>query len=257
MKTISFELPLIGVELLDSLEGLDDVPRYQGASYCDAVRLATYGEDLVLEPGCIEVCKWSPVILGMKEPDPSFEMTLEPTVGRTLAGVRVAQLPDILSSGRTPDVVIVRGRMRDLNALAEAIGGGALQDSYRGRIGASALGEGGRGPGLRAALVKVVNRTLAVLRKSKLFDRFTKWVFKSSAVTGVFDRMIRGALADMSVCRNSTVIPFLEDAGNISFFCTGGIAWGCNPPDFLTSGFPYRMIEKVIDRLDFPGKGRL
>jgi hypothetical protein len=61
----------------------------------------------------------------------------------------------------------------------------------------------------------------------------------------------------MSVCRNSTVIPFLEDAGNISFFCTGGIAWGCNPPDFLTSGFPYGMIEKVIDRLDFPGKGRL
>lgn len=254
MSKISFELPLIGVELLDSLEGLEDIPRYRGVSYCDAVRLATFGEDLLLEPGCIDVCKWSPVILGLKEPEVPFEINLEPAVGRRLAGVRVAQLARLLEAGEVPDVVIVRGRIADLNRLAGAIGEGALQSKYRGRIAASALGRGGGGVGPKALLAGVTNRVFGFLRKSKLFDRFSRRLFKSQAATSAFERLIRRAIADMSVCRNSTVIPVLEGAGNISFFCPGGITWGCNPPDFLTGGFPYPMIEKVYGSLDFPGK---
>jgi len=46
-------------------------------------------------------------------------------------------------------------------------------------------------------------------------------------------------LADMSVCRNSTVVPLLVGRVNVSFFCTGGITWGRNDPDHLTSGWPW------------------
>ena len=51
--------------------------------------------------------------------------------------------------------------------------------------------------------------------------------------------VISRAMADMSVCRNSTVIPLLSGQVNVSFFCTGGITWGRNHPQYLTSGWPW------------------
>jgi len=78
METVSLELPLIGAKVLDSLEGFEGIEVYHGASYCDAVRNATFGKELVVAPGSIEVCRWSPVVLGLKQPDSDFERSLEP-----------------------------------------------------------------------------------------------------------------------------------------------------------------------------------
>jgi len=58
MDTIVLELPVLGVRIIE--EGVEDVKAdaYQGVSYCDAVRLATYGQELIVKPGSIEICKW-------------------------------------------------------------------------------------------------------------------------------------------------------------------------------------------------------
>ena len=58
----------------------------------------------------------------------------------------------------------------------------------------------------------------------------------------------------MSMCRNSTVIPFQKGKANVSYFCTGGIAWGKNKPDNMTSGYPYGIYQKLAPFLDYPGK---
>jgi uncharacterized protein (DUF169 family) len=70
------------------------------------------------------------------------------------------------------------------------------------------------------------------------------------------ERIIKNTMGDMSVCRNSTVIPYLENAANVSFFCTGGIAWGGNEPSHLTSGIPCELFDKIYERLEFPGSTR-
>jgi len=43
---MKFEVPLVGVKVLPSLEGFEAAGEYRGVSYCDAVRRATAGEEV-------------------------------------------------------------------------------------------------------------------------------------------------------------------------------------------------------------------
>jgi uncharacterized protein (DUF169 family) len=47
------------------------------------------------------------------------------------------------------------------------------------------------------------------------------------------------------MCRNSTVIPHLTGKANMSFFCTGAVAWGLNKPQHITCGIPFPLIENI------------
>lgn len=253
MEPIDLELPVIGVKVLaESAEGFDAV-EYRGVSWCDAVRLATFGEELLVLPGSIEVCKWSPVILGLKEPDNPFEKSLEPRMPSTVAGLYVANLGRFVDL--EPDAVIVRGRPAQLKELSERLGEECLSTTYSGRIGWTALGTGEKGLSARVMLTHAANRVLAVLKKWKRFDDLTRIAFRNDKVTGLFEKMARNAVADMSMCRNACVLPYMEDAGNISFFCVGGITWGGNSPANLTSGWPGRMAGPIMEAVRFPGKG--
>lgn len=177
MEKMKFEVPLVGVKVLDSLDGLRGVAEYHGVSYCDAVRRATSGEDLVVKPGSIEVCRWSPVVLGLKNPESDFEKSLEPHLESPMAGVYVAPLSRF-NEGVEPDVVIVRGRPAQLKKLAANTGEDALQSTYRGRIGWSALGVGQKGPSWRVMLVHALNYSLSLLVRVRLVDRLIKKYFR-------------------------------------------------------------------------------
>jgi hypothetical protein len=60
--------------------------------------------------------------------------------------------------------------------------------------------------------------------------------------------VISRTLSDMSICRNSTAIPLLTGRANVSFFCSGGITWGRNSPDHLTSGWPWHLYRRLGDQ---------
>ncbi len=245
MEKTKFEVPPVGVKILDSMEGFEAVSVYNGVSYCDAVRRATSGEEVVLVTGSIEVCRWSPVILGLKSPESDFEKSLEPRMEGLAKGVYVAPLSRF-REGLEPDVVIVRGRPAQLRKLASEMGVGALQDRYRGRIGWTALDVGEGGLSWRVMLVHTLNYSLNLLKRSRRFDELTRKLFRRESVAKAFERAAKNAVADMSMCRNATVLPYAEDAGNISFFCTGGVTWGGNSPRNMTSGFPYRLIKPLL-----------
>lgn len=251
MDKIVLELPVIGVKVLaGSVDGCDaDV--YSGVSWCDAVRLATFGQELLVAPGSIDICKWSPIILGLKKPENPFEESLEPRLEKPVAGIYVAPLPRFQG---TPDVLIVRGRPSQLRELAARLGDDTISRRYSGQIGRTAIGVGERGLSARVMLSRVSNRALAVLKRWKRFDDITRIAFKDYRVTGLFEKLAKNAVADMSMCRNATVLPLIEDAGNISFFCVGGVTWGGNSPYNMTSGFPGRFAGDILEQVDFPGK---
>jgi hypothetical protein len=96
-----------------------------------------------------------------------------------------------------------------------------------------------------------VNRGLAALAGSQRWQDLTHRLFRSRLVTAGFEALISRTLADMSVCRNSTVIPLLSGQVNVSFFCTGGITWGRNHPQYLTSGWPWPLFQQASQ-----GEGR-
>jgi hypothetical protein len=187
-------------------------------------------------PGSIETCRWAPVVLGLKEPSGRFEQRLAPrlpfpTVGLLLAPVERFRA---LALG-APELVIVRGRRDMLGRMVERVDKAKLWDGHEDRLDRSALpllaeGRVTLAP-LRRGLIGAVNRALAPLARLGPWQSLTRWLFQSGWVTASFDALISHTLADMSVCRNSTVVPLLTGRANVSFFCTGGITWGLNDPD--------------------------
>jgi len=229
----------VGVRILRRAGEQSDVPVYHGISYCDAVREAGAGEVLRVLPGSIAVCGWAPVVLGLKEPQSRFEQGLAPRLAFPVAGLLLAPLDRFPGE---PDVAIVRARPEVLRAMAQRLGREELWDGHQGRLDRSAIPSLFEGAATsRRGLVRGVNRLLATLARSGGWQAFTHRLFRSRLVTAGFDAVISRTLADMSVCRNSTAIPLLTGRANISFYCTGGITWGGNHPQHLTSGWPWPL----------------
>jgi uncharacterized protein (DUF169 family) len=240
----------VGVRVLHSTSAHSDVPVYHGVSYCDAVRRVGKGESLRVLPGSIEVCGWAPVVLGLKAPDNRFEQGLAPRLWYPVAGLLLAPLDCFPGE---PDVVVVRARPEVLRQRIQALGPGALWEGHGEGLDRSAISAlMGEQPTWRQGLVGAVNSALAALARYRRWQAFTRWLFRSTLVTVGFDALISRALADMSICRNSTVIPLLTGRVNASFFCTGGVTWGRNDPEHLTSGWPWAQFCQTT-RL--PGTG--
>lgn len=245
------DLPVIGVkQLRDSLKGFENVDRYVGPTWCDVIRLATYGQALIVEPGSIGVCSVAPVVLGLKDAEKAVDMILEPRMEERVAGYyinHVSRFPE----GVEPDTVIIRGRPSQVRRIAEE--SGELQENFRGLIGASGLDlTGFQRLNVLSALIS--NWIIGYMKRWSGFDPLMKAVMNFGPLMLVGEKLIEKSLADMSMCRNSTILPLLEDAGNISYFCAGGASWGGNSPRNMTSGYPYRIYNKFADKLNFPGK---
>jgi hypothetical protein len=230
----------VGVRVLCSSDEHSGVPVYQGVSYCDAVRRAARGETLRVLPGSIQVCRWAPVVLGLKEPQGRFEERLSPRLAFPVAGLLLASRDRFPGE---PEVLVMRAEVGTVWEMLKGAGKERLWDGHGGRLDRSAiplLAADGR-TALRHPLIGAVNRVLASLARFAPWQAWTRWLFRSDLVSAGFDAIISRALADMSICRNSTVIPLLTGRVNVSFFCTGGITWGHNDPHHLTSGWPHQL----------------
>ena len=237
----------VGVRLMPSPDQATDIPLYRGVSYCDAVRRAGQGETLRLVPGSIQVCRWTPVVLGLKEPQGRFEEALEPKLAFPIAGLLLAPLDRFPGE---PDIVLVRATAETLGQMIGALGQDCLWDGHEDRLDRSANSTLlARRSSLRLGLVRGVNSLLALLARLEPWQALTQWLFRSRAITIGFEALISRALADMSLCRNSTLIPLSTGQLNVSFFCTGGITWGHNHPGHLTSGWPWHLYRQLPPHL--------
>jgi hypothetical protein len=238
----------VGVSVFRSAQAHSDVPVYCGVSYCDAVRRAGEGECLRVLPGSIEVCGWSPVVLGLKAPANRFERGLTPRLPSPVAGLLVAPLDRFPGE---PEVVVVRAGREVLRQMVQVLGPEALWNGHEGRLDRSAMPAlTGEQPSRRQGLVGTVNGALASLARYRRWQAFTHWLFRNHLVTAGFDALISRTLADMSICRNSTAIPLLTGRVNASFFCTGGVTWGRNDPEQLTSGWPWAQFCQATRPFD-------
>ncbi|HSJ59446.1 MAG TPA: hypothetical protein VLC95_19835 [Anaerolineae bacterium] len=248
--------PPVGVRRLGGANDAATVSVYHGVSYCGAVHRAGAGEPLRVLPGSIEVCGWSPIVLGLWAPQGTFEGGLSPRLPHPVTGLLLAPLDRFPGE---PEVVLVRAPRDTVCAMIQATPPAALWDRHRNQIELSALprliGSDSR---RRERLIAAVNQALAALAPSSHWQALTHRVFRSPAVTAGFDALISRTLADMSICRNSTAIPLLTARANVSFFCTGAITWGLNDPAHLTSGWPLPIYHSLISSTHYsvPGSQR-
>jgi len=248
--------PPVGVGLLRSAEEHGEVPLFAGVSYCQAVRQAGEGQTpdaigsanrrgqaLRVLPGSIEVCQWAPVVLGLKSPEDHFEQSLAPRLDYPTPGLLLAPLDQFPGE---PDVVLLRTTRQVLVSLIRIAGRDQLWQGHGGQLAVSVtpLFSGGRYT-FHYRAIQATNAALAFLARSRYWQAVTHWLFRSHLATAGYDALISRTLADMSICRNSTVIPRQTGQVNISFFCSGGITWGLNNPDHMTSGWPWPVFQRL------------
>ncbi len=245
METIEFATAPVGIKLDPG--GSNKAPGhehrlYSGPAYCDAVNRASRGEKLLINKGSIKKCRWAPVVLGMKEPDNSFERDLAPRF-EAVQSVYVFPLDSGQEENFQPDLVIVRDSPALIGKLFEQLKGNRLEGPFAGRFDMSALAViEKKKPGTRANTVKAFNLLVYRLKEYSWFKKSAEAALNSPAACYLFDKLIALLLADMSVCRNSTVIPALEGRANCSYFCSGAIFWGGNEPAHMTAGIPYGLF---------------
>ncbi len=228
-----------------------DSERYSGISFCDAVRAATEGEGkaFTLDSESITVCRWSKVVLGFNEPDPALDLKVRHNLPFGTESILIAPI-SMFDAECPPDTVLIRTTPAKIKKIIKLAGESSLADEHADDLGKSALSVLSRGGNsVEKTRVELVNASLARLNGLEQWRDFTKWIFKHQLTTYVFDLLLDKYLANMSMCRNSTVIPFLSGKLNVSYFCTGGIAWGMNSPDHMACGMPYEIYARIAPQI--------
>lgn len=255
-RTIEIDLPPVGVKLLrDTVTGYEDITRFKGISYCQAVFGATFGMELLVVPESIQVCQWVPIVMGFKEAENEFEGSITGHLPYPTAGIYLAPL-FLFRDGVTPDAVLIRTEPDDYREIIDHLGWDSFIDPEGKGLDMTGLETFRKHPptGFSKWAVKNINMILDFLNRFSLWQTITTILFKSTFITRIFDKFITRYMANMSMCRNSSVIPFQTKKANISYFCTGGVAWGKNNSRHMTSGFPYDIYLKLDEILDYPGK---
>jgi len=143
--------------------------------------------------------------------------------------------------------VLVRAVPLEIKKILEELGPEKVNVEMSGRLDRSALEvfAVARGRGRVDKLrVQWVNKTLAVLNRRPGWRSLTKWIFKRDWTTFVFNLLLKRFLANMSLCRNAAVIPYLTGKANASYFCTGAIVWGKNRPEHMVCGIPFEFSSR-------------
>ena len=253
---VQIDIPPVGVRVMNDIpEGMTDLNTFSGVSYCHAVYLAGEGREMLVTPNSIHTCQWVPVVLGFKVPENKFERSITEHLEHKTAGVYLARI-DLFNRGLEPQVVIIRTSPANMRLILGHLGKDAFIEPSRYTRDATALSlfHEDTNEETGGFMMKWFNRFLDYMNRFSWWQRFTEFLFSSTTVSRIFDRFITRYMANMSMCRNSTVIPWKTGKANISNFCAGGIAWGRNSASHMTAGFPYHLYRKLEEYIDYPGK---
>jgi len=244
-RPIRHSFPPVGVKVYREGDILPEVPRFCGISWCRAVLEAGNGP-LVVGPGSISVCRWSPPVLGLKEPETEFERDLEPRLPFRPSGLLLCRMDQWPAGAGEPEVVIVRAEREEFGKLLGSLDRALVYDGPSGidRTMAYDLLGDARHPA-RLFMVKAVNGFLNLMGAFRPWRKAIVWAFDREWTSRALDFILDRGMANMSMCRNSTVIPWLTGRVNVSHFCTGGIVWGQNPPHLMTGGIPYGLYKEM------------
>ncbi len=257
-EMIVLDLPPIGIKILSgSIEEYDSIPVFSGVSYCQAICNATYDQELLVKADSIKICQWSPVVTGLKKAENEFEKSIPMHLPSISTGIYIAPFYKFRSD-TPPDIITIRTNPDNFRLMVDVLGPEEFIDPTPYGQDLTALQFLYTPPlqGVSGWLIRNTNMWLAFLNRYYWWQEFNTFLFRSKFMTRVFDKFITKYMANMSMCRNSMAVPFQKKKANISYFCTGGIAWGKNLATNMTSGLPYDIFQKIEPYLDYPGKNK-
>lgn len=271
---ISLDIIPVGVKFLREEEmpnNFNVVQNPKVRSYCDVIRLLRkeeYCQGNVLTLDSNTVCKWGPAILGLKKPDNELEKKLSPIMEESFDGVFVFNINTpkekhpLSSAIENPDTVTIVGTREILADIIERLGIENFTDEYIDRLETSALSAFSdiqdisetvkRKRARKTSSLKFLNW---VFSSRVMSNRVSTWIitqpFKSYTFSKMADPVLRKTMAVHSVCMNTSVIPYLTQKGNVSYFDAGGIGWGGNTHKNMIMGLPGQLYQRLEPILEF------
>lgn len=230
-----------------------NISRYQGPSFCAAIHeLDLQNKPFILTSDSIRVCKWSPIVLGFKFPQNLFERSLDPCLKYPIQRILIGPLSFFQENRLNPVIVLIRGTPLVHQQILKTLGIHHYLSITSSLLHLSAVQFfKGRISILKITFLQLLNTCVSFIQKYPILEQVTYQLFQSTIVSFIVDFFLIRMASDMSMCRNSTVVPYTTGKGNISFFCIGGITWGKNNPREMTSGYPYELFEKVANNYMF------
>jgi uncharacterized protein (DUF169 family) len=247
---ISLEETPIGVKFLHGEEMPNDysvVKNPAVRSYCDAIRLLRDIKEhkgIIITLDSIKICKRCPTILGLKTDD-KINKKLMVKIGDSIIGVFVFNINTptmnhpLSYAINNPDVVLIVGTQSCFTDIIDVLGIENFTDKHINMLETSALS-------LFSKTKNVSNDTKNKRPRNMRNFNFLKRIFPFKLIT-----RNQATIAVSSLCLNCSVIPFLSQKGNVSYFCSGGLSWGGYTEKNLVMGLPDVLYKRLEPMLEF------
>ncbi|MHA1219558.1 MAG: hypothetical protein ACTSO5_12915 [Candidatus Heimdallarchaeaceae archaeon] len=268
---LEFEM-IIGVKFLKENELPKDfnIIKNPGVrSYCDAVRLLNnekYAEGLIVTKDSIKVCHWSPVCLGLKEPETDVQKKIVPLFDELNHGIfifnigKTSKSHPLQSAIDNPDAVTLVGSSENISKSVEVIGLENFTKDYIKQLELSAVSlfsnediltkkeRRKRKSHLRS--IKIINWLFASkLISNKLMIKFITKMMTKYPFVKIMDGFLRKFGTGSCLCYGAAAIPYATQKANISFSDSGSIGWGGLSNKDLLLGLPYNLYKTLEPNL--------
>jgi len=266
-QTLEFER-IVGVKFLNKDElpkNFKKIKRPSVLSYCDAVHLLEnekYAEGLIVTGDSIKVCHWSPVGLGLKEPETEVQKKIVPLFDELNHGIfifnigKTSKNHPLQNFVDNPDTVTLVGTQENVTKSIEEIGIENFTKEYFKQLEYSAIS-------LFSNEVILTKKEKRKMKRHLRSTKFINWLFASKLmnnkpmmklvtksltkyrVVKMMDSFLPKYATGMSCCYASSSIPHATQKANVSLMDTGSIGWGGFSKKSMFLGLPYDLYKKL------------
>ncbi len=266
-QTLEFER-IVGVKFLNKDELPKDfktVKKPGVKSFCDAFRLLEeekYTEGLIVTGDSTKICHWSPVALGLKEPETDVQKKIVPLFDKLNHGIFIFNIGKtskdhpLQNFVEKPDTVTLVGTQENITKSVKEIGIENFAKEYFKQLEYSVVSlfsneitltkkEKRKGK-RRLRNIKFMNWLFASkLMNNKPVDKFMTRIATKYRVVEILDNSLSKSGNGMSCCYASSSIPYTTQKANVTLMDTGSIGWGGLSYKSMFLGLPYNIYKKI------------
>lgn len=271
-KNLKFER-IVGVKFLKENELPEDFNTIKNPgvkSFCDAFRLLnteTFKDGIVVTGDSIKICHWSPVGLGLREPETEIQKKIDPVFEELNHGIF------IFNVGKTykdhplqnfidnPDTVTLMGSFDTVSQSIEQIGIENFSKDYIKQLEFSAFALFTEDDSLTKKEKRKIKRHLRSARfinslfasrliSNKPMVKFITRLMTKYPMIKFFDGFLRKFGTALSCCYVSSSIPYASQKGTVSIIDTGSIGWGEMSKKLIFMGLPFGMYKTLETKID-------
>ncbi len=240
-------------------------------SYCDAIPILSkenYKDGVIVTTDSIKVCHWSPVGLGLKEPETSVQKKIEPIFDELFHGIFIFNMGitsknhPLQEAIENPDTVTLIGTSENMAKSVEVIGLENFTKDYINQPNISAVSEFSNEDNLtkkerrkrkrHLRSLKFINWLFASkLMSNKPMTKLITRMLKNYSFVKIMDGFLRKFGTGMCFCYGASSIPYATQKANVSFSDAGSISWGGISNKDMVMGLPYYLYEKLEQNVIF------